>query len=176
MSRAAYPPRAPWAARASPRPQGRLRGPQTGQKRAKTREKEIDLPQKAAASAGALRGLPPAHTPNAATTGAAHTPSTGPPKTPCSWSTSGTPPTPGNLLRQISSCARHAGKSRITQLRAGAEVRDMRDTPDTQVADPIYTEGIWGRMFLGGLSLGRTSMSLMSRDVACAFPRWRAHR
>jgi hypothetical protein len=37
--------------------------------------------------------------------GAAHTPSTGPPKTPCSWSTSGTPPTPGNLLRQISSYA-----------------------------------------------------------------------
>ena len=100
-----YIPRAPRAARASPRPQGRLRGPQTGQKRAKTREKEIDLPQKAAASAGALRGLPPAHTPNAATTGAAHTPSTGPPKTPCSWSTSGTPPTPGNLLRQISSYA-----------------------------------------------------------------------
>ena len=41
---------------------------QTGQKRAKTREKEIDLPQKAADAAGALRGLPPAHTPNAATT------------------------------------------------------------------------------------------------------------
>jgi hypothetical protein len=98
VSRATYPPRAPRAAHASPRPQGRLRGPQTGQKRAKTREKEIDLPQKAAASAGALRGLPPAHTPNAATRGAAHTSSTGPPKTPCSWSTSGTPPTPGNLL------------------------------------------------------------------------------
>ena len=102
MSRAAYPPRAPRAAHASPRPQGRLRGPQTGQKRAKTREKEIDLPQKAADAAGALRGLPPAHTPNAATRGAAHTSSTGPPKTPCSWSTSGTPPTPGNLLRQSS--------------------------------------------------------------------------
>jgi hypothetical protein len=58
-------PRAPRAAHASPRPQGRLRGPQTGQKRAKTREKEIDLPKKATASAGALRGLPPAHTPNA---------------------------------------------------------------------------------------------------------------
>ena len=98
MSRAAYPPRAPRAAHASPRPQGRLRGPQTGQKRAKTREKEIDLPQKAAASAGALRGLPPAHTPNR---GAAHTSSTGPPKTPCSRSSSYAPPTPGSLLRQM---------------------------------------------------------------------------
>ena len=106
VARAAYPPRAPRAAHASPRPQVRLRGPQTGQKRAKTREKEIDLPEKKAADdAGALRGLPPAHTPNAATRGAAHTSSTGPPKTPCSWSTSGTPPTPGNLLRQISSYA-----------------------------------------------------------------------
>ena len=42
---------------ADPRPQGRLRGAQTGQKRAKTRVKEIDLPKKAP-----LRGLPPAHT------------------------------------------------------------------------------------------------------------------
>ena len=35
------------AAPADPRPQGRLRGAQTGQKRAKTRVKEIDLPKKA---------------------------------------------------------------------------------------------------------------------------------
>eukprot|EP01046_Picozoa_sp_COSAG06_P011162 COSAG06_NODE_629_length_13646_cov_13.351222_9_plen_190_part_00 len=95
------PPRAPRAAHASPRPQGKLRGPQTDQKRAKTREREIDLPKKSADAARALRGLPPAHTPNAATTGAAHTSSTGPPKTPCSRSTSGAPPTPGNLLRQM---------------------------------------------------------------------------
>ena len=40
---------------ASPRPQGRLRGAQTGQKRAKTRVKEIDLPKKASASAGAAQ-------------------------------------------------------------------------------------------------------------------------
>ena len=75
--------------------------PETGQNE---RERNRST-QKAADAAGALRGLPPAHTPNAATRGAAHTSSTGPPKTPCSWSTSGTPPTPGNLLRQISSYA-----------------------------------------------------------------------
>ena len=40
---------------ADPRPQGRLRGAQTGQKRAKTRVKEIDLPKKASASAGAAQ-------------------------------------------------------------------------------------------------------------------------
>ena len=28
----------------------------------------------------------------------------------------------------------------------------MRDTPDTRVADPLYTEGIWGPNVLGGLS------------------------
>ena len=43
------------AAPADPRPQGRLRGAQTGQKRAKTRVKEIDLPKKASASAGAAQ-------------------------------------------------------------------------------------------------------------------------
>eukprot|EP01046_Picozoa_sp_COSAG06_P000852 COSAG06_NODE_24_length_32981_cov_25.509671_28_plen_289_part_00 len=37
------------AAPADPRPQGRLRGAQTGQKRAKTRVKEIDLPKKSSA-------------------------------------------------------------------------------------------------------------------------------
>jgi hypothetical protein len=40
---------------ADPRPQGRLRGAQTGQKRAKTRVKEIDLPKKASASARAAQ-------------------------------------------------------------------------------------------------------------------------
>eukprot|EP01046_Picozoa_sp_COSAG06_P010146 COSAG06_NODE_548_length_14433_cov_15.096623_8_plen_144_part_00 len=43
------------AAPADPRPQGRLRGAQTGQKRAKTRGKEIDLPKKSYASAGAAQ-------------------------------------------------------------------------------------------------------------------------
>ena len=50
---------------ADPRPQGRLRGAQTGQKRAKTRVKEIDLPKKSSASAvrgGRAAELPPAHT------------------------------------------------------------------------------------------------------------------
>ena len=43
------------AAPADPRPQGRLWGAQTGQKRAKTRVKEIDLPKKSSASAGAAQ-------------------------------------------------------------------------------------------------------------------------
>ena len=48
---------------ADPRPQGRLRGAQTGQKRAKTRVKEIDLPKKSfRIRGGRAAELPPAHT------------------------------------------------------------------------------------------------------------------
>ena len=56
-----------------------------------------------------------------------------------------------DIVRDISKIgARHAGKSRITQLRAGAEVRDMRDTPDTRVADPIYGRNFGGECFWVG--------------------------
>ena len=65
-----------------------------------------------------------------------------------------------DIVRDISKIgAKHAGKSRITQLRAGAEVRDMRDTPDTQVADPIYTEGILGPNVFGWVIL-RTNFNV----------------
>ena len=72
--------------------------PETGQNE---RERNRSTPKSRRCRGGAPRVASGSHA-NAATRGAAHTSSTGPPKTPCSRSTSAAPPTPGNLLRQSS--------------------------------------------------------------------------